>query len=187
MDGLTPDELVTIYAPTPEVAPLVGLSSVDWSGVSDAYGPAVDIPALIKALLSEDADHREFAILLLHQTIWHQGNIYSATAPAIPFLYRLLESEGPHDKDAIASLLFQIADGKAPFSECANDPTKRAFWEPILASAGRTLDAEIVKGKSIESAVRRALILELNLLRAYLDDQSDAAWMVFVGRVRGLA
>lgn len=77
---------------------LDGLDRVDWSAVNDAYGSATDIPALLRAAVSHDPDHREFAYELLYQTLWHQGNVYSATAVAIPFLYNLLVADGSQDK-----------------------------------------------------------------------------------------
>jgi len=97
---MTPDDLVALYR-SPHSAPpllaLAGLEEVDWSAVSDAYGPATDVPALLRALVSGNLDHREFACRLLHQTIWHPGKVYSATAAAIPSLYNLLEADGPQD------------------------------------------------------------------------------------------
>src|SRR5215469_14243440 len=143
---------------------LAGLDEVDWSAVSDAYGPATDIPALFRALVSGNPDHREFACELLHQTIWHQGNVYSATAAAIPFLYNLLEADGPHDKEAIAGLLGLIADGQPPFLYCETDLKAEAEWRAILDKAGRSLDAEIAEGHVVAEEIRRQLARRPDLL-----------------------
>jgi len=96
---MTVDDLIAQYRSPYSVPPILALADldeVDWSAVSDAYGPATDIPALLRAAVSSNPDHREFAYELLYQTIWHQGNVYSATATAIPFLYNLIEADGPH-------------------------------------------------------------------------------------------
>src|SRR5438270_5333646 len=154
---MTVDDLIALYRSpysAPPMLALAGLDEVDWLAVSDAYGPAADIPALFRALVSGNPDHREFACLLLHQTIWHQGNIYSATAVAIPFLYNLLEAEGPHDKEAIAGLIAAIADGQPSFLHCETDPQAAAQWHAILDKAGRSLDAEIAEGHKVAVAIQ---------------------------------
>src|SRR4051794_2830058 len=95
------DDLIAKYRSPHSVPPmpaLEGLDEVNWSGLRTAYGPATDVPALLRAFVSVDPEDREFADQLLCQTLWHQGNVYSATAAAIPFLYNLLEDDGPHDK-----------------------------------------------------------------------------------------
>jgi hypothetical protein len=97
-------------------AALKGLHTVDWSTVSHAHGPAIDIPSLFRALVSDNSDHRNFACQLLFETIWHQGCVYEATAPVVPVLYELLATEGPQDKAAIAHLLATIADGSPAFA-----------------------------------------------------------------------
>lgn len=106
------DDLIDLYRSAdsvPSMPALDGLDQVNWSAVKDAYGPATQIPALLRAAVSLDPIHRQFAYEMLFQTIWHQGNVYSATATAIPFLYNLLDADGPHDKLAIAYLIACIA------------------------------------------------------------------------------
>jgi hypothetical protein len=168
MEGaMTPDDLVALYRSpysAPPLLALAGLDQVDWSAMSDAYGPATDIPALLHVLVSGNLDHREFACELLHQTIWHQGNVYSATASAIPFLYNLLEADGPHDKEAIAGLIALIADAQPPFLHCESDPKAAVMWRAILEKAGRSLDAEIAEGHAIAEVIRRQLARRPDLL-----------------------
>jgi hypothetical protein len=174
--AMTVDDLIALYRSpysAPPVLALAGLDEVDWSAVSDAYGPATDIPALFRALVSSDPDHREFACLLLHQTIWHQGNVYSATAVAIPFLYNLLEADGPHDKEGIAGLLGLIADGQPPFMHCESNPKAAAEWRAILVKAGKSLDDEIAEGHKVADEIRRQLARRPDLLSFCLEPRSD--------------
>ena len=177
---MTPEDLVALYRSPYSAPPLLafaGLDQVDWSAVEDAYGPATDVPALLRALVSGNPDHREFACRLLHGTIWHQGNVYSATAAAIPFLYNLLEADGPHDKEAIAGMLALIADGQPPFLYCEADPKAEAEWRAILDKAGRSLDAEIAEGHVVAEEIRRQLARRPDLLSFCLqpgrDDEAD--------------
>ncbi len=173
---MTLDDLVALYRSpysAPPMLALAGLDEVDWSVVSDAYGPATDIPALLRGLVSGNPEHREFACLLLHQTIWHQGNVYSATAAAIPFLYNLLEADGPHDKEAIAGLLALIADGQPPLLHCETDPKEAAKWRGILSNAGLSLADEIAKGHKAAEAIRRQLACRPDLLSFCLQVRPD--------------
>lgn len=68
---------------------LVGLDLVDWHGVTHAYGPADDVPRLLKLMLSPDQQIREGAWEDLDNRVWHQGTLYPATAAVAPFLIRL--------------------------------------------------------------------------------------------------
>ena len=69
---------------------LEGLDTIDWSSLTHAHGPATDVPELLRSLLSKDADVRLQACAELHEKIWHQGTVYSASAAVVPFLFDLL-------------------------------------------------------------------------------------------------
>lgn len=90
---------------------LENLNRVDWSKLTHAYGPATDVPKLLRALASSDEDKRESAIYDLYGNIWHQGTVYQATAYAVPFLVELLKVPKVTGKDAILILLAHLANG----------------------------------------------------------------------------
>jgi len=69
--------------------PLDGLDSISWGKLSHAYGDADDVPGLLRALVSDSPKKAESAISDLFASILHQGTIYTATIPAIPFLRKL--------------------------------------------------------------------------------------------------
>jgi len=168
---------VALYRPTDSVPPLPaldGLDQIEWGAVSHAYGPATDIPPLLRALVSSDADHRNHATDSLFHSIWHQGNIYSATATAIPFLFNLLEGDGPHDKSAVAFLLATIADGEPSFAHCEDDPAAADEWRAILTSAGRSLEVEIAEGRRYAAEIQQLLADRLDALVPYLRDAEPA-------------
>jgi hypothetical protein len=52
------------------------IDQVPWSEVVHAYGPATDIPDLIRALTSPDVKTRSDSWYELHGNLWHQGTIY---------------------------------------------------------------------------------------------------------------
>src|SRR5262245_2127363 len=92
---------------------LEGLDRVDWGRLTHAYGCADDVPCRIRALASDDTEGRRTAWNDLRATICHQGARYRASAPAVPFLFELLEAPGAQDKGALIGLLEGLAVGYA--------------------------------------------------------------------------
>ncbi|MFO0876273.1 MAG: hypothetical protein U0840_02780 [Gemmataceae bacterium] len=175
------DDLIEKYWSPHSVPPmpaLEGLEEVDWSSLKDTYGPATDIPALLRAFVSVDPGDREFADQLLCQTLWHQGNVYSATAAAIPFLYNLVEDQGPHDRRAVAGLIGLIADGLPPYVGLLDDPEAYASWDKVLRPRGESVEQfveeHIADGHEVLAAIRRALASRAELLRTCCGGQLPA-------------
>ena len=71
---------------------LAGLDDVAWDSLEHAYGPADDVPDLLRALAAGDAEQAEEAVYELYSNIWHQGSVYPATIPAVPFLVAIAAS-----------------------------------------------------------------------------------------------
>ncbi|GLZ08232.1 hypothetical protein Acsp03_56980 [Actinomadura sp. NBRC 104412] len=91
--------------------PLAGLDEVHWASLEHAYGPAEDVPDLLRALASESADERDKAGHELYSNIFHQGSRYEATAHAVPFLAALAAAPQIQDRADIVHLLSAIAIG----------------------------------------------------------------------------
>jgi len=127
---------------------LRGLDQVDWAALEHAHGSATDVPVLLRAAASDDPDARELAFELLAESIWHQGSVYSATTPAVPYLYRILEAEQTPDKQQVAVLLASIAGSQL----AAHPDDPRAVADEDWA------------------ATRRAVAERLDLLYPYLRD-----------------
>lgn len=75
-----------------------GLENIDWQRLRHAYGSAKDIPQFLQATLSEDHAIRQEGLEYLFGRIFHIQGIYPATAPAIPFILELLESDHLSDE-----------------------------------------------------------------------------------------
>ena len=58
---------------------LMGLEQIDWALLAHAFGPAVEVPGWLRALLDADPDRRAEALDALSNAIWHQGTVYSAS------------------------------------------------------------------------------------------------------------
>lgn len=63
-----------------------GLDSIDWGAMRHAYGPAADVPDLLRGLVSDDPATREVALDGMYGAVHHQGDVYECTVAAIPFL-----------------------------------------------------------------------------------------------------
>ena len=68
---------------------LEGLDGIPWADLRHAYGPAQDVPGLLRAIASGDHETVTSAVGELHGNIWHQGTVYEATLRAVPFLARM--------------------------------------------------------------------------------------------------
>ena len=101
---------------------LEDLDLVDWAHLTHAHGEASDVPDLIRALASSDAEERRNAMHALYGNIWHQWTVYEATAFAVPYLIELLDAPGVEGKDGILHLLATIAKG--PLTSMSTLPHK---------------------------------------------------------------
>ncbi|WP_405443657.1 hypothetical protein [Streptomyces niveus] len=151
---------------------LDGIDDIDWSALTHAYGPADDIPDLLRAAGSPDAARRDPALDELISSLCHQGSIYPATAAAVPFIARLA-LEGPGDRLRLMWLLHGAAEGSGPEYQ----EVRRAVAVALPALLGLAADED--------PAVRRAMVWTvavcedaslplLPLLRARLAEERDA-------------
>jgi hypothetical protein len=95
----------------PEI--LSGLESIPWHKLEHAYGPATDVPHLLRVLASSDGELRDKAWYTLHGNLWHQGTIYEATAYAVPFFIRLIEGQSVPEKYRILLYLALLFNGRS--------------------------------------------------------------------------
>ncbi|WP_251093087.1 hypothetical protein [Streptomyces sp. Caat 7-52] len=146
----------------------------DWGRLGHAYGPADDIPGLLRAMEAEDAGVREEAMEELVSSLCHQGDVYDASAPAVPHLARLA-LDGPGHRLELLRLLGSIADGSGKPAERA--AARRAVAEalPALLHFAHDPDAEIRDAMVllVASLGRRYALPLLPLLRARLDTEPD--------------
>jgi hypothetical protein len=89
------------------MALLDGLDAVDWSRYRHAYGPATDVPGLLRALAHDEAASEELrahaasrgkhvfdtVTWILWGNVYHQGSVWGVTAKVVPFLVELLDAD----------------------------------------------------------------------------------------------
>jgi tetratricopeptide (TPR) repeat protein len=90
---------------------LEGLAAIDWSATSHAYGPATDVPDMIRELDSLDAAVRDQAFYRAFGNIFHQGTRYPATPIALPFVIELAAQPEPKALVQLLDLIVHCVAG----------------------------------------------------------------------------
>ena len=67
-----------------------GLETVDWDSLWHAHGSAQDVPSMLLALLKPETGPE--ACAELHETVWHLGTVYPASAAILPFLFQIVRT-----------------------------------------------------------------------------------------------
>ena len=147
-----------------------GIDDIDWSSLTHAYGPADDVPGLLRSLNSPNEKTRKDAIYELFGNIWHQGTVYEATIYAVPYLIELLASPEAEDKSVIACLLASIADGYGYLEVHAQPASFEADWQSILAKQGKDLQTEMADESATTNRVREAAKISLPVITPFLSD-----------------
>lgn len=85
-----------------------GIDEVEWASMEHAYGPADDVPELLRGLASADPSEREAALDGMYGAVHHQGDVYACTLACIPFLFELVVDPVVPDRGGIVELLTSI-------------------------------------------------------------------------------
>ncbi|GKZ32085.1 hypothetical protein AbraIFM66950_001209 [Aspergillus brasiliensis] len=85
------------------------LDSINWTSLHHAYGVATDVPDSLRALLSPNKSDRSDAYKALYSNIFRQATRYEATAYAVPYLLKILESPATPARASLISYLIDLA------------------------------------------------------------------------------
>ena len=85
-----------------------GLHAIDWASMEHAYGSAEEVPGLLWALRSPDAEERHTALDRFYSAVHHQGSVYPPTAASLPFLLELAADHATPDRAAVVELVVSI-------------------------------------------------------------------------------
>lgn len=150
------------------------LEDINWGNYDHAYGPADDVPGLIRGLLSESAEERENIWYELYGNLWHQGTIYEATIHAVPFFLELLQDKDTPDRFKILSYLGSLAEGSSYIDAHKSLSVMDFSDEDLSVNLQKELDwvsrtrAEILKGKQIYLDFLKSGETETSGMAAYL-------------------
>lgn len=146
---------------------LQGLDRIDWSSFQHAYGPAGDVPDLLRLLL--DDLERDDALHALYGNIFHQSTRYPATAQAVPFLVEIFaEASLSHEiREPVLGLLTACVAGwlssnAGPYN--ADGP---------FVGAAPECDTDLAIRRAIDEGAAKAIASA----RALLDDDSQSMRM----------
>jgi hypothetical protein len=122
---------------------LDGLDSIPWKELTHAYGPAEDVPELLRALATNAsiADGEESPLWSLFGNIWHQGTVYEATAYAVPFLIEIVSNKSVSNRAGILQLLADIAKGSSYRAVHGNNLNEPDFEQKKKKELARVADA----------------------------------------------
>ncbi|WP_329669553.1 hypothetical protein [Arenimonas sp.] len=108
---------------------------MDWKMLHHAYGPAEDIPARLEEIRSfpAETDWQSEPWFSLWSALYHQGDVYSASLAAVPFIVSAM-SVDPRKATLSFYLLptsIAIADNASPVD--APQEIRRRFQQSLLA------------------------------------------------------
>jgi hypothetical protein len=99
-----------------------GMEAIDWGSMRHAYGPAVEVPGLLRGLVDPDPAVRESSLDAMRHGVHHQGDVYDSTLAVVPFLLEALLTPGLAGRDEIAGLLASIgAADEWPYEDDGDD------------------------------------------------------------------
>ncbi|MFI8434935.1 hypothetical protein ACIGJO_14465 [Streptomyces sp. NPDC079020] len=140
----------------PATRPLADLDQVPWAGLAHCYGPATEVPSQLRDLASPDEEARTRAWDRLWSNLYHQGNVYEATAHAVPFLLHLLTDETTPHRKGFLGYLSVLVTGE-----------DEGRWFPD------GYDSTMLDGRPVESAVYEAVEAGIPTVVAPLLDHDD--------------
>ncbi len=150
-----------------------GLHLIDWSSMTHAYGPAGQVPSLLTAMRSPDADERGKAYDEFYSAVHHQGDVYPCTAASLPFLFELAGDAATPDRAAVVRLLVSI--GAVAVERCEEEYAHSSGHAEAAVLVRERAEEFIGFASETDPGVRRAAIPAPAL---FLDDASRAATVV---------
>ncbi|WCD84416.1 hypothetical protein KPP03845_100739 [Streptomyces xanthophaeus] len=120
---------------------MIELDDFDWSATDHAYGPADEVPELLAALASADAEVRRKALSRYYGAVHHQGDVYACTTASLPFLFALAADPAAPDRAPIVQLLVSI--GSNALEHCAYGDRYGAQPEDHVTAAVDAMRAHV--------------------------------------------
>ncbi|MDQ0987042.1 HEAT repeat domain-containing protein [Streptomyces sp. V2I9] len=148
-----------------------GIDEVDWASMEHAYGPADDVPRLLRGLASDDPAEREAALDGMYGAVHHQGDVYACTLACIPFLFELVADPEMQDRGSVVELLTSIGgfdldeDDEAEIDEDEIEGAANYAMAAAAVTAGAEVFFELIADE--DPGVRLAAPLALATLHRH--------------------
>ncbi len=134
---------------------LEALDEIDWSRLTYAYGPALDVPDLIRAVAHGSKADAEKAWYELYGNLWHQGTVYAATSHAVPFFIELVSDQKRVDAAIILQYLQDLNEGTSYLDVHGEGQT--LFGKKLSDEELRQMELELVWVRETRDAVHQGL------------------------------
>ena len=145
------------------------MDTTDWSKLSHAYGAADDIPGHIEDLQSGDPQRIDNAIGSFWDKIIHQGSVYSASAPSVPYIGQSLPDLPPEQQEAALDLLAALAQGHGWY-----DVHQHAtHLGEVIMSKLEDAEAKLAEERQIVRDTTLAVFAQWDRIAACLDGPPD--------------
>lgn len=142
-----------------------GLDDIDWASMEHAYGSAAEVPSLLRAMRSANAEERTEAFGEFYGAVYHQNSVYEPTAASLPFLFEMACDTDTPDRAAVVQLIVGIGDDA--LSRLDGDYLDLPVLEAAVAHMRQHADALVALTADPDPEVRRAAIPALGL---FVDD-----------------
>ncbi|WP_457518629.1 hypothetical protein [Streptomyces sp. TE33382] len=127
-----------------------------WAELTHCYGPATGVPTQLCDLASPDEDTRTRAWGSMGSNLYHQGDVFEATAHAIPFLLHLLADDTFPGRKQLLGYLAALVTG-----------AEESQWFPD------GYDSTVNDGRPVEIAVYEAVEAGIPTVVAPILDYED--------------
>lgn len=159
---------------------LDGINDVPWSELWHAHGSAEDVPSMLVALQNPDSCLEACADL--HETVWHQGTIYPASAATLPFLFQIIQSS-PKQRESFSpdhlavGLIAAIALGEGWVQARIRTLGEEGAREQ-MKKMGRNFTAESQLEADTLLTIRQSVVSNRDTLAKYRDEDEGLGEMV---------
>lgn len=143
------------------------LDDVPWEELGHCYGPAADLPAAVRALLSSDASERADARAKLASAVVHQGLLYEASPEVVPFLIELVADPAVPERAPLLELLYAL-------SQAGSYHERRAEEQPAEVVASGAYQLELARERGWVEATQQALARGLGTWLSLIGDPDPA-------------
>jgi hypothetical protein len=120
---------------------LMKLESLDWSNLTDAYGAALRMPTLLSLLNDFPAGDRyeQEPWFSLWSALYHQGEVYSASFAAVPFIVNAAERDPSRATFNYFTLPTAIEIARAENQIQVPEELKAAYFDALAKLPGLAL------------------------------------------------
>jgi hypothetical protein len=134
--------------------PAGGLDSVDWGGLAHAYGPATNVPDLLRGLAAND-DGWDEVLSEVCGSVLHQGSTYSSTAATVRVLAGLAAAPQLAPRRRLDLLYILFLAGSALAQAEAQGYRADAHAAEVRATVISEVDRLLVLWGSVSQAEQR--------------------------------